>query len=134
VTDNVSMPTSEGDRPDLQFCVLGPVSALRSGEQVPIGGEKQRTVLAVLIANAGSYVSADALVEAVWGDGATERARRTVQTYVSTLRAALGDCITKTGQGWRLQVAPDQIDAAVFEHGYESAREFAEESPELANS
>lgn len=105
----------------MKLQVLGPVAASVDGEPLTLGGIKQRTVLAVLLARRPRPVSADALAEAVWGDELPDRARRRVQTYVSTLRSIVGDVVEKQGDGWSLTVAADDIDAARFEHLYQSS-------------
>ncbi len=98
-----------------------------------IGGPKQRTVLAVLIANAGDPVSIDVIIDAVWGEEAASNAKRITQTYVATLRSVVGDAILKSGSGWRLDVDRSQIDAFEFEHLYETARQVLETNPQRAS-
>jgi DNA-binding SARP family transcriptional activator len=48
------------------FGVLGPLEVLRSGRAVPLGGPRQRAVLAVLLLQAKRVVSVERLVEDVW--------------------------------------------------------------------
>ena len=117
----------------VKFGVLGPVTVTQDGAALNIGGPKQRTVLALLVAYAGSSVSTEAIIDAVWGEEAGSNARRVVQTYVATLRAQVGDTIVRTGNGWRLDVGRDQIDAASFEDMYQSVREVAESNPQRAS-
>ena len=107
----------------VEFNVLGPVTVTEGTSSLNIGGPKQRTVLAMLIAYAGRPVSADAIAEAVYEDDAATRGRRRVQTYVSTLRSIVGEVIEKDGPGWSIQVDRSQIDALRFEDLYESARD-----------
>ena len=57
-------------RPRVDFRVLGPVAAFVDGKPVGLGGPKQRTVLALLLLDAGRAVPADVLIDGVWGDGA----------------------------------------------------------------
>ena len=57
---------------EMQFRVLGPVEVVGEGRRLAVGGLKQRTVLAVLIANAGVPVSIDRLIEGTWGEDAPE--------------------------------------------------------------
>jgi hypothetical protein len=52
---------------EMQFRVLGPVDVVGEGRRLAVGGLKQRTVLAMLIANAGVPVSIDRLIEGTWG-------------------------------------------------------------------
>lgn len=105
------------------FKVLGPVSVETDSATLNLGGHKQRTVLAVLVASAGERVSAEGLVDAVYGEEAHDRARRTVQTYVSNLRGVMGDVIEAQAGGWRLVPGDHELDARLFEELYRSAIE-----------
>ena len=71
------------------FGILGPLEVLRSGRAVPLGGPRQRAVLAVLLLQANRVVSVDRLVEDVWDGHAPEASVTTLQTYVFHLRRAL---------------------------------------------
>ncbi len=113
----------------VKFQVLGPVTVVQGTETLPLGGAKQRAVLAVLISRAGSPVSADQLVEAVYGEEATAGARRTIQTYVSNLRSVVGDAIQRRSHGWVLNTDRDEVDAFLFGDLYASA---SEADPEAA--
>jgi hypothetical protein len=64
-TSTAQQSISSAPYPDLvRFRVLGPVEVVDDRQQFALGGLKQRTVLAVLIANADTPVSADRLIEA----------------------------------------------------------------------
>ncbi len=87
---------------DVRVVLLGPVSATLGGEPVDLGGPKERTVLALLAANPASPRSQDWLIDALWGAGVPKTARKTLQTYVSRIRSALGDAaggVITTGPG-----------------------------------
>ena len=99
----------------MQFRVLGPVDVVGEGGRLAVGGLKQRTVLAVLIANAGVPVSIDRLIEGTWGQDPPEGARHSLQTYVSNLRSVLGDVIVREGPGYRLVIERSAVDALWFE-------------------
>lgn len=51
----------------LRFAVLGPLEVTRSGERLPLGGHRQRAVLALLLAESGTVVSVGRLGDALWG-------------------------------------------------------------------
>lgn len=91
-----------------RFNVLGPVTASVDGVAVDLGSRKQRTVLAVLVVNAGHLVPTDRIIESVWGEDASPSARHSVQTYVSNLRRLLGDgsreLLAGTTDGYRLTI------------------------------
>ena len=119
MTPTTDAPTQQAGGPEnygrsMRFGVLGPIEVTRKRRRIPTGGPKQRTVLALLIANAGSPVSTDSLVQGVYGDDAPSGARRSVQTYISNLRSELGDEIEASGSGYRLIASRDDVDASVF--------------------
>ena len=102
----------------VQFTALrGGVGVIRDGEPVAIGGPQQRRLLAALLAAQGAAVSADRLADTIWPDGAApDGARRSVMTYVSRLRAAVGGDFVVTGpNGYQLVLGDASYDAAEFE-------------------
>ena len=123
--------TGSGHR--MEFRVLGPVEVLNAGERLDLGGRKQKTVLAMLIANAGRTVSTDRLIEATYGDEAPAGARRTVQTYVSNLRSGMGEMITSAGSGYQFQALDSTVDAEEFMARMEAGRAMAEDDPASAS-
>ena len=116
---------------NMRFGVLGPIEAFEKKRRLPVGGPKQRTVLALLVARAGTPVSTDALVEGVYGDEPPQGARRSVQTYVSNLRGDLGDAIEAEGAGYRLKADRSEVDALHFEDAVAEAAEI--DDPERAS-
>ena len=89
----------------MEFHVLGPVHATVDGSEVPLGGPRQRRLLAALVLAEGRSVSVDRLVDAVWGDEEEPPAgaARSVLSYVSRLRSALGNSSVATrGGGYAL--------------------------------
>ena len=98
----------------LQFRVLGAVEALDgAGQPLDVGGPKPQLVLAQLLLNPNRVVSTDALVDALWGDDPPPSARRSLQSHVAKLRAALGGedgPIRSQPPGYILVVDEDQID------------------------
>ena len=77
-------PTNE-----LDFRVLGPLQVTANGTSLPLGGAKQRAVLALLLLHANEVVSSDRLIDALWGESPPESAANMLQGYVSHLRKAL---------------------------------------------
>src|SRR6266545_5334185 len=114
---------------DVEFHVLGPVEALRDGVSVRLGGPKQRTVLALLLAEAAHTVSADRLIDLLWGDEPSPGARSTVQTYISNLRSEIGELLVRDGGGYRLEVEGDQVDVFRFEDDVARARDLKDSQP-----
>jgi len=75
---------------ELEFRVLGPVEVVRGGESREIGGRPQRAMLALLLLDAGRPVAADRLIDELW-QGERPSGPKTLPSYVSRLRTALGD-------------------------------------------
>jgi WD40 repeat protein/DNA-binding SARP family transcriptional activator/tRNA A-37 threonylcarbamoyl transferase component Bud32 len=126
-----------GERPyletDVEIRVLGPLEVAINTAGVQLGGRKQRTVLALLAAEVGKRVSVDALIDGVWGDEPTAGARSTLQTYVSNLRAAIGDIIVRDNDGYRLATDPEHVDAVQFERAVGRAADLVETDPAEAS-
>src|SRR5919198_4218425 len=95
----------------VEFVVLGPVEVRRDGRELPLGGPKQRALLAVLLLNANEVVSRDRLIDALWGDEPPDTARNTIQVYVSQLRKLLPpDTLGTAPPGYKLVVDPAAVD------------------------
>jgi predicted ATPase len=102
--------------------VLGPVAVgTGGGAESPetaapaLGSRSQRLVLAVLAARVGETVSADVLVDALWGDSPPRTAAQTLRTYVSRLRGVLGEAVAIRPGGYALALSPVDLDAGRFE-------------------
>ncbi len=61
------------------------------GSPLPLGAAKQRAVLAMLALDANRTVSADRLIEGLWGEHPPASAPKLVQQHVSQLRKLLAD-------------------------------------------
>jgi basic membrane lipoprotein Med (substrate-binding protein (PBP1-ABC) superfamily)/DNA-binding SARP family transcriptional activator len=102
----------------MEFRILGPLEVLDDGVPVELGAPKQRAVLAVLLLHANEVVSADRLVDLVWGEDPPRTAAHSVQIYVSELRKAFegnGEVIATRRPGYVLQTDVESIDARRFE-------------------
>ena len=73
----------------MEYRVLGPLEVLGEDGPLPLGGAKQRALLALLLLNANRVVSRERLIDDLWGDDPPETAVTTVQVYVSRLRKVL---------------------------------------------
>jgi predicted ATPase/DNA-binding SARP family transcriptional activator len=100
----------------IELGMLGPVRALRGGVPVPLGGPRQRAVLARLLLEPGRVVGFDTLVADVWDDDAPPTAAKVLQKYVSELRSRLGaPSLVTDANGYRLDVPGDAVDTRRFE-------------------
>ena len=110
----------------LVWGVLGEIEARRGEDLVPLGHARQRCVLAVLIAEAGQPVTAERLVERVWGDRPPPGALSTLYGYLSRLRRLLGDAgdeaIIRQAGGYVLPVRPGAVDLDQFREMAAEAR------------
>jgi DNA-binding SARP family transcriptional activator/tetratricopeptide (TPR) repeat protein len=101
----------------VEFRILGPLEVVDRGRPVPIGGGRQRSLLALLLLNANELVSADRLLEELWGD-AGRASPNALQVAVSRLRHALGwaaERLVTQEPGYVLRVGVDELDVARFE-------------------
>ncbi|MFI5532137.1 BTAD domain-containing putative transcriptional regulator [Kitasatospora sp. NPDC051853] len=73
----------------VRISVLGSLTAERDGGPLALGGRRQRSVLALLVASRGRVVSVDRMVEELWQDAAPAQAVTSLQSYVSNLRRLL---------------------------------------------
>src|SRR3954454_17854335 len=97
-------------QPRMQIRVLGHLEATVDDRPVAVGGAKQRAVLAMLGLEANRPVTADRLIEGLWGEDPPPSAAKMVQNYVLRLRKALADDggaeIVTRGRGYELRIDP----------------------------
>jgi DNA-binding SARP family transcriptional activator len=102
--------------PPLQLGVLGPLHVAVEGRAVELRRPKQRSLLALLLLNAGEVLSTDRLVEELWGGRPPKTALGSLQNLVSELRKALGPGILHTRPpGYVLAVDPELVDLHRFQ-------------------
>ena len=92
-----------------------------AGRPVQVGGHRVRLLLILLALDAGKVVPAYSLIERLWDAEPPANSGNALQSLVSRLRAALrqgglGDQVVESHPaGYRLAVAPEEVDAAAFE-------------------
>ncbi len=100
--------------------VLGRVSVRQDGVEQDLRGRRERAVLAVLVAQRGQVVSAERLIDEVWGEHPPESARASLQVAVSRLRAALEPgrppgaaptVLVSSANGYCLRIDVEALDA-----------------------
>jgi YVTN family beta-propeller protein len=100
----------------VDFRILGPLEVEVDGRVLPLGGAKQRALLALLLLHANQVVPRDRLIDDLWGDRAPETAATALQGYVSALRKTLGaERIVTRAPGYLLAVDPGSVDLGRFE-------------------
>jgi ABC-type transport system substrate-binding protein/DNA-binding SARP family transcriptional activator len=101
---------------------------VHEGKSVPLGGRRQRSLLAILLLRANEVVSNDALIDELWGEQPPASARHTLHAYVSRLRKLLrehgGDehILVSYPAGYLLRVGYPEFDLNRFEHLAEEGR------------
>ena len=114
----------------MEFRILGRLEVLGDGRPVVLGGDKQRTLLALLLIHANRPLSSDRLIDELWGEQPPASAAKTLQVHISRLRKALGQPAGKNGdavvltreRGYELRVDSDSVDALRFERLVDEAR------------
>ncbi|MBB2912303.1 putative ATPase/DNA-binding SARP family transcriptional activator [Streptosporangium becharense] len=102
----------------MRFGILGTTKAWRGdASEVPLGGPARRALLTLLLARAGETVTADGLVDDLYGAGSSDGAAHALRSQVSRLRRALGPEVTieAVPAGYRIAADPDDVDAHRFE-------------------
>lgn len=103
-----------------QFRILGPLEVAIADRAVQVGGPRPRRLLARLLLQVGEVVSVDRLIAAVWEHDPPAGAEATLRTHVANLRRSLvaagfDEVLVTRSPGYRLQVAPEHLDATRFE-------------------
>ncbi|NBE92625.1 tetratricopeptide repeat protein [Nonomuraea sp. KC401] len=108
----------------LEIKVLGPFEVTLDGGSLKLAGERRVGLLARLALNAGQPVSSERLLADVWGESTASTAGKQLHIVVSKLRELLSDDIIETVPGgYRLNLAPEHVDAHRFTRLVRQARE-----------
>ena len=100
----------------MEFRILGPLEVVDGDRSVPLGGGRQRALLALLLTRPNEVVSTDRLADELWGAHTPKRALNTIQYYVSQLRKALdADRIVTRTPGYLIRIGPEELDLSRFE-------------------
>jgi predicted ATPase/DNA-binding SARP family transcriptional activator len=112
----------------MQVRLLGPLEVVTEDEDGGPPGTGERALLAVLALRAGQVVSADHLVDALWGEDLPANPANALQLRVSKLRRWLGglgldpSVLATRSPGYLLDVAPTSVDALVVVDELAAAR------------
>ncbi|QFY09801.1 AfsR/SARP family transcriptional regulator [Nonomuraea phyllanthi] len=115
----------------MRFGVLGEVRVWTAeGRPVPVPETKVRALLADLLVHQGQPVSADRLIDDLWGDDLPANPTGALQVKVSRLRHALaqaesggGGLVVSSAHGYLLRLEHDAVDADRFTALLARARE-----------
>ncbi len=107
----------------MQFRILGPMELDDGPRHVALPSGRARALLALLVLHVGEVVPTDRLIDELWGEGPPATAATVVQGLVSRVRRELepgrgkGEqpvVLLTIGNGYRLDVEPDAVDANRF--------------------
>lgn len=113
-------------RTRLSFAILGPLEVRRDGRVLDLSA-KARLLLAILLAQPNTSVSAGELIEALWHDKRLHDTSNALQASIARLRRTLGkEALRTTANGYQLVVQPGQLDAQEFERLVEAGAEASE--------
>ena len=116
----------------MEFRILGPLEVLEEGRSLPLGGPRQRAVLAVLLLHANEVVSSERLIDELWGEEPPKTADATLRVYVSQLRKTLESrgsgagkrqVLESRARGYLVRLGADDLDLTRFERLFEQGRE-----------
>ena len=97
----------------VDFRILGPLEVWYEGRPIPVPGAKQRALLAMLLLHAGEVVSADRMLDAVWGEDPPEAGSTALRVRLSQLRKTLagaGSSLVTRPPGYVMQLRDDELD------------------------
>jgi DNA-binding SARP family transcriptional activator len=97
----------------MDFRILGPIEAWTEGRPLPLGGERQRALLAYLLLHANEVVAGERLLDELWTNAPSGRLAA-LHTQVSRLRRIVGDRIVTSGSGYAIRVEPGELDLERF--------------------
>ena len=122
----------------MELRVLGPVEAENGQGPIDLGPRKQRALLTLLALHAGTVVSTDRILEALWGEDAFEK-ENALWVLVSRLRSALepdcerggeGTIVLTKEPGYLLDPASVDLDLTRFGDLVDQARSLGDQDPE----
>ena len=100
----------------MELRILGPLEIVEAGRSLPLGGPRQRAILALLLTRPNEVVSTDRLIDQLWSGQPPAAALNTIQHYVSQLRKLLSaDRIVTRPPGYEIHVKRGELDLEQFE-------------------
>lgn len=124
----------------MEFRILGPTEVWAGDHEIVVPQGRGRALLALLALHAGEVVSADRIIDELWGEHPPPTSGTVVHGLVSKLRRVLepgwrrgtpAAVLGSAGHGYRLMVDLDDVDAHRFQRLVAEARGAPERREEL---
>src|SRR5262245_18366257 len=124
----------------MEFRILVPLEARSGGEPVDQGPYKERALLALLLLHVDRVVSADRILEELWGDDADGK-EKALWVHISRLRSAPEPHRAERGQssflitcyhGYMIRTDPASVDSYRFEKAVKQASLCVKDDPDEA--
>ena len=124
------------------IAILGALEVRAAAAALPLGGVKQRAVLAMLVLQLNQAVSTDSLIDGIWGDNVPDSAPNVIQSYVSRLRRILASSgsdgpalprLRRRTPGYQLELDPECSDLGRFQRLCQEGRQHLPAAPEAAS-
>jgi WD40 repeat protein/DNA-binding SARP family transcriptional activator len=111
----------------LEYRILGGLAVVDGGDELSLGGSRQRRLAAVLLIDRNRVVSVDRMAEVVFAGEPTPGAVTTLRSYVARLRrvverAGSGSRVVTRPPGYMLEVGDEAFDVARFEGSVAAGR------------
>ncbi len=126
----------------MEFRVLGPLEVGVAGGRVHLVGPKQRSLLALLLINAGKVLTVDHILEALWHDEPPHHGRKAVQFHIWKLRRTFelatgpdhgNAVILSSGPGYVIDIGDHEFDSIQFETLVRRAHDSLRDQPQVAS-
>ena len=104
----------------LRFHALGALTVSENGDDVSVGGPRQRRLVAMLLIHRNAVVSVDRLADAVFAGAPTPAASTTMRSYVARIRRVVDGngsaaAVVTQAPGYMLQLPAETFDVTCFE-------------------
>src|SRR5215207_2190910 len=102
----------------MDYRILGPLEVVDGTAPLPLTGGRQRALLSLLLIHRNEVVSAERLIDALWGETPPPSAPKALQNAVLQVRRALGNgaaALRTEPGGYLLRVGSGEVDADRFE-------------------
>jgi DNA-binding SARP family transcriptional activator len=102
----------------MDYRILGPLEALDGERRLPLGGARQRSVLALLLLHGNEALTRDLIIDQLWGEEPPATAAKVLQNCISALRKELPggtDTLRTVSGAYTLVLDTDELDRDRFE-------------------